>query len=488
MHVHLFAVRSIAAAVTAAIAALAAPALAQETITVRTNTFATGPGAGPADTRYTGFLHSLTPTLPGAAYFEALEPSSFRTGVLTNLDANGNLNAGDFDTYARVVAAGATFEYVVSDAVYVAPSPINWPGGSTDVNYAAWEATLDAKIAAALAAGGGAYFGRFDVWNEPDFSVAPGQYFWPDQTAAGRDRFFETWRRAYVKIRAQLPNAEIVGPSMAMINGVDGSGTAYPNTGKFIHVNAFLDYAKANNVLPDIVAVHVFDKDLVGPRVDAVRASMAARGIDRPVALNEYVGQHEQTRPGVLPHYFAAMRGRGVSYGIHATWNEPASEGGGDVGNTYNDSLNGLLTHDTKLPRSTWWVYKRYAEMVGSAVQVDPGTTITGLASVDAAADQATFLLGRDFNDNNGTTYLPPAGSPAAASLQVRGIAASLGVSVGTPLRLELQRIADSGYAAAPTPTSVVSTFNAPSGSFTVALPNFGWSDAYFVRITRNTP
>src|SRR5688500_10054759 len=189
---------------------LATATHAQETVTVRVDTPLTGAAGGAADTRYTGFLHSLTPTLPGTDYFEALKPAAFRTGVLTNLSGGGLV--GDFQTYHRVRKAGATFEYIVSDAVYVKPiDQIEWPSGPKDPTYAKWEALLDSKIAAAKAAGGGAYVGRIDMWNEPDYDT-----YWPDQGAAGAQRFFEAWKRGHAKVRAQLPGVPIVGPSLSL--------------------------------------------------------------------------------------------------------------------------------------------------------------------------------------------------------------------------------------------------------------------------------
>jgi hypothetical protein len=487
MEVQLIAVASYAAMVLAA-----APVLAVETVTVRTNTpLAAGAGGGAADTRYTGFLHSLTPALPGPAHFESLKPAAFRTGVLTNI--NNGVVTGDFATYARVRAAGATFEYVMSDAVYVKPpDQIDWPGGPTDLNYAKWDALLDSKIAAAKAAaqaaGDAAYVGRWDIWNEPDFSVGPGQYFWPDQTAAGAGKFFETWRRAHAKVRAQLPGVQIVGPSLGVLNGLSGELDTYPNTGKHITMNAFLDYAKANSVLPDVLTLHAFDKDVVAGRLGGTKALLTAKGITGvALGVNEYVGHHEQTRPGVLPHYFAAMRASGAVYGVHATWPDANPGTPTNVNNTYNDSLNGLLTDDTKQPRSTWWAYKRYGEMTGQMVQVDAGATITGVASVDAANDTATILLGRDYEDY-GWMLTPPAGAPAAVVLQLNGIVASMGIAAGTPLTVELQRIADSGYAAyaAGGPTSVFVPLVVGSGSLSVPLADFGWTDAYFIRVAAN--
>ena len=449
---------------------------AQETIVVRTNTPLTGISAGMADTRYTGFLHSLTPTSPGSIDFELLKPTSFRTGVLTNI--SGNVITGNFDTYDRVTAAGAKFEYVLSDYIYVKPAnQITWPGSSAGPDpFSGWKADLDNRIAAAQAAGATA--GRWDIWNEPDWPT-----FWPYQSnIVGRDRFFQAWKIAYDRVRTQLPNVKIVGPSLSMPNGASGQENGYPSTGKFITVSSFLDFAKANAAMPDVLTVHTFDKDVVTGRLSEVRTLLAGKGIKNlPIAVNEYVGEHEQTRPGVLPHYFAKLRAAGVDYAIHATWSEPS--GSGTISNTYNASLDGLLTDDTKLPRSTWWVYKRYGEMTGTMVQVDAGASVNGLASVNATTDVATILIGRDFNDFGYQSTVPTT-TPPLANLQLTGIVASMGIPLGTPLSVELQRIADRGYAAYTGPTSTFISTTAGSGPLTVSLPDFGWSDAYFIRVS----
>ena len=73
---------------------------------------------------------------------------------------------------------------------------------------------------------------------------------------------------------------------------------------------------------------------------------------------------------------------------------------------------------------------------------------------------------------------------PPLANLQLTGIVASMGIPMGTPLSVELQRIADHGYAAYTGPTSTFTSMTAGSGPLTVSLPDFGWSDAYFIRVS----
>ncbi len=77
---------------------------------------------------------------------------------------------------------------------------------------------------------------RFELWNEPDLSA-----FW----GSSQSRWLEAYRRAYQQIKAAIPNAVIEGPSLS----------AYPNSSNSWWTN-FLDYANANNCLPDIFSWH----------------------------------------------------------------------------------------------------------------------------------------------------------------------------------------------------------------------------------------
>ena len=73
---------------------------------------------------------------------------------------------------------------------------------------------------------------RWDLQNEPDVGL-----FWN----APQSQWLEMWKRGYQMVRAAIPNALMEGPSNA--SGVGGQ-----------LFNAFLDYVKANNVVPDTSA------------------------------------------------------------------------------------------------------------------------------------------------------------------------------------------------------------------------------------------
>ena len=124
----------------------------------------------------------------------------------------------------------------------------------------------------------------------------------------------------YVLGKDEMKARQIVGPSMAVLNGASGEENNYTNTGKFLTVSSFLDHAKANNVMPDVLTVYTFDKDVVSGRLTEVQNLINAKGITNlAIGVNEYVAEHERTRLGVLPHYIAKMQAAGVQYGVHAT-------------------------------------------------------------------------------------------------------------------------------------------------------------------------
>lgn len=352
---------------------------------------------GGVDHRFSGFLHAISPTAPGPEYFEALKPHVMR----------GSRTHGDhLSKYARIIAAGGVFQYVLSDSAKVLRPA--WPGDGGD--WSDWDALVDQEIADAISRG--ATTGQWDIWNEPDITT-----FWGPQGTSGRDQFFETWRRAYVKIRAALPEVEIVGPSL----------TAYPGwpVTRPINFESFLDYAVAHNVAPDIVTRHIFDSGRIVTDVDEVRSLMEARGIVSPrIGVNEIVNDNEQFRPGLIAHYFAGLLEADADHAVHAVWADV-------VGYNNKDALSGLLTHDTKKPRSTWWVYRQYADMAGTWAELTPTTSVNGLAAVDEAENLATVLLGREFGDSGSFVGPPPPANPEDVQIQLVNLDQGLAVPPG---------------------------------------------------------
>ena len=149
---------------------------------------------------------------------------------------------------------------------------------------------------------------EWDLWNEPNLGI-----FW-NRT---QSQYFELWRRTYQRVRAAFPDQLIVGPSFA---GVPSTTNTW--------WNQYLDFVKANNVVPDIVSWHSLPGDPVA-NVAAANATLDPRGIPhpRPYQINEYGASNEQN-PGDGSWYIARLERAGAD-GLRANW--------ASGGNLHND-------------------------------------------------------------------------------------------------------------------------------------------------------
>ena len=134
----------------------------------------------------------------------------------------------------------------------------------------------------------------------------------------------------------------IVGPSFAGVPSTGGWWTQY------------LDFVKANNVVPDIISWHSLPGDPVA-NVATANTTLDSRGIahPRPYQINEYGASNEQN-PGDGAWYIARLERAGAD-GLRANW------AGGS--NLHND-LASLLTRNSSgqyQPKGEWWVYTFYA-------------------------------------------------------------------------------------------------------------------------------
>jgi hypothetical protein len=307
---------------------------------------------------------------------------------------------------------------------------------------------------------------QFDVWNEPDLGA-----FW----ARDKATYLEAWRRAVVQIRAVSPQATIVGPSFSNINNTK------------IGVQDFLTYARDNNVLPDVMAWHEFNPTFTS-NVASVRSLMAADGINvNRISLNEIVGQttfagtKQWAVAGPLAQYFANLSRAGVESAAHAVWDEPDFPG---VNNGENASLDGLLTPDTKQPRSTWWMYERYAEMGGTLAGFQPGVVKngSGIVTFDGLATgqdgKVQVLFGRDQPSQLDS-------SPVELKFTNLNLVPNLINADGNVL-VTGEQIVNSGMAAASGgPTQVFSlTMPVAGGQLIVPVSQFGSTDGFFLTIT----
>jgi hypothetical protein len=176
--------------------------------------------------------------------------------------------------YSKAKEMGVPMEMVLSEMwLYECPLP------GLNGDWTAFTSFINLVIDSVKANGMTGPDLRWEIWNESDYTPT----FW----SGTQVQWLETWKRAYQQIRTAIPGAIIEGPSLS-----SGAGGSYMNT--------FLDYAKANNVIPDIISWHIAGGG-GDPANDAatIARALSTRGITgvKGFDLNEYGSQTEQN-PG----------------------------------------------------------------------------------------------------------------------------------------------------------------------------------------------
>jgi hypothetical protein len=186
--------------------------------------------------------------------------------------------------YARAKELGVPLEILVSDD-YQYSCPLPGDGG----DWTTFTTFMSQLIDNVKANGMTGPDVRWELWNEADYSG-----FWKGTQA----QWLDTWKHAYQQVRAAIPGAIIEGPSLST-----GAGGSW--------MNAFLDYCKTNNVVPDYISWHdaggggdpVNDQSTISKAISS-RGITGVKGFD----LNEYGSTGEQN-PGHSA-WFLARFGR----------------------------------------------------------------------------------------------------------------------------------------------------------------------------------
>jgi len=346
-------------------------AAAVDTMTVDMSTY-----GGTPTYRASGFIYGLSQSgaRPVPALQSDIKVTELRAGGSQIGCPNGGYVNGAYTArwnaekayYARAKTLGAHFEMIIAglwgaDGVCTVP---RWPGDNG--NWSEYDTFVDQIIADVKAAGMTGSDVRWDLWNEPNI------FFW----GASQSQYLEMVRRGTLRIRAALPAAVIEGPSCAC-NPTDAWFTTY------------LDYVKANAVVPDILSWHALPGD---PAVDAAnaRSALSARGLSvSGLDVNEYGAWGGEQQPGPSAWYIARLE-RGNVDGARANW--------GMVGETPSlyDTMGWLVTANANEPMGQWWVYKRYADQTGQRTKITPGAADAhdGIVFQDSALHRSIGVYG----------------------------------------------------------------------------------------------
>jgi len=353
--------------------------------------------------RASGWIYGMTEngSNPPSNFFTDVKFRYMRAGG-AQLSSPGGWVAGTYDrrwnsTLAqarRTAALGGQFIMLVHDIWGADGFPIDrFPGDNG--NWTDYENYLTRLINDVRAAG---ITVQWDLWNEPNLSL-----FWNRPAS----QYLEMIRRGTQRVRAAFPSHLIVGPSYAGVPSTNSWWATY------------LDYVKANNVIPDIFSWHSLPGDPVA-NVAAANSILGARNIahPRPYQINEYGASNEQN-PGDGAWYIARLERAGAD-GLRANW--------ASGGNLHNDLANLLVRNSAGVyqPKGEWWVYRFYAQQTGLVSSVTPSPAYDAFATKDNG--NAKILIG-----GGGTT--------GNLAVNILGLNTTSGIVQNNQLRVVVNRI-----------------------------------------------
>ena len=328
---------------------------------------------GPVLHGASGALYGLSENgVPGADLFSPLHVSTI---------AQGPPNAAQHPTgHADRVAPeffGAGGKWLL---VYIQDYYSDWPYQNPGIS--SYLGTVDTVIAS-MKATTDASRDVYVPFNEPNniwYSLNPSASDFPSQMA----QFEQDWTAVYHRIRADDPGALIAGPNTSYYD---------PTV-----MSDFLSYAKASDVLPDIITWHELSPGSL-QNYPASHASVVALekqdGISpRPIDIDEYGDRYDLSDPGEMVQWLAMFEDTKV-YADMAYW---------DIANNYADSAAG-----NDEPDGQWWLLDWYGAMTGKTVEVTPPQpdsidTLQGLASLDPGRKQARVIVADPAGGNDTVT------------------------------------------------------------------------------------
>jgi hypothetical protein len=426
-----------------------APAHAQ----VDTMTIDMGLFGGAPTYRASGFIYGLSQdaTRPAQSLLTQIKVRTMRAGGSQIGCPNGGFVNGGYTArwnfvrayFAKARAIGARYSLLLS-GLWGADGPCNvprWPGDNG--NWTEYTNFLTQIINDARAAGMTGSDVRWDMWNEPNI------FFWGRSQA----QYLEMIRRGTLQVRAAFPGAVIEGPSLA---GVPSPSNAWFNT--------YLNFVRANNVVPNIISWHDLPGDPATDRTN-LDSMLASRGIAiAGVSINEYGAFGAEQQPGPSAWYIARLE-RCNCDGARANW--------GNVGQTPSlyDTLGWLVTANANQTMGQWWVYKRYADQTGLRTSITPGGSHDGTVFQDSGARRSIAVLGSRAN-----------GAQGAVAVRYNRVPSFL-IANGS-VNVVVERM-PSTNAFVSAPTVVSSSRVAVSGGSLVVTINWtNFNDAYAITLT----
>jgi hypothetical protein len=382
--------------------------------------------------RASGFLHGFNSTTPVSADITPLKPQMLRSDF-TDFGSDPN-------TYARSVSLGVTKNiFILGDDWIGNKGGFNPSGGRivTSGQLSNWASMVALDVNTAIS--NGQTF-QWDIWNEPDISV-----FWTGTEA----QYQAAWQTAVNTIRGINSGQIIVGPS-----------TCCSPWGSF--ATDLMAFAKTNNVLPNIVAIHEnTSPSQLESDVSAVKSYLAANdpGITQ-VDTTEIIDQGDTYNAGTVLQFLAAAEHAGVGAAARSCWNSDC----------FDNSLDGLTNNGLI---AAWYAYQAYANITGRLVNVTPTSNVDGIAGQDSTLQQAYSVFGR--NSSPGTINITFSNISGGANY----LTATGSIHVNA---FQLQNDSGSGSSG---PVQIINTdYTVSADQIVVVVPSLGSNDVAILQLT----
>ncbi len=346
-----------------AAAASATPTSGKLTIDLGTDT---GPFHGGAS----GTLYGLYGD--GVPSRNAVEGMYVRTVSTKAQDGTQHPGADALEILRPFVEAGGQDVYVYMTDIYRG-FPYEWPGTTGTERLTDFTARVRRQVEQVLTLGAYKSHVVYVPFNEPEGNMfGTGEWSY-DQTSWRTEpgHYFAAWRDLYCLIKELDPGARIAGPNTCIL---------------YDEVRGFLEFAKAEDVLPDVITWHELSSpDEIRTNVAKYRALERELGIGPlPVNLNEYAHNYHLSVPGQMIQWIAAIEESKVDADM-AYWN---------IDGNLNDSVV-----EANKGNGQWWLFNAYGQFTGNTVRVTaphPNVqyTLQAVAALDRGKRQARVLLG----------------------------------------------------------------------------------------------
>lgn len=306
-----------------------------------------------------------------------IEGMHVRTVSTKAQDGPQHPGADALEILPSFVESGGEDVYIYMTDIYRG-FPYQWPGADGPAKLADFKEKIKKQVQQVQTMDGYKEHVVYVPFNEPEGNMF-GTGEWSYNKISWLDDpqyYFAAWKEAYHLIKDLDPDARIAGPNTSIL---------------YEQVKGFLEYAKANDVVPDVMTWH----ELSSPA--AVRTNVAKyRQMEKdvgigplPVNVNEYGHNYHLSVPGQVVQWVSAIEESKIDADL-AYWN---------IDGNLNDSAV-----EANKGNGQWWLFNAYGQMSGHTVQVTaphPNVqyTLQGVATLDEAKRQSRALFGGQRGD-----------------------------------------------------------------------------------------